>query len=77
MAPADLEALLAALRGYGVTKYETPEISIELQPLTAWPTADAQASDGPEDRDFDPAKAYEDAVKNAAEAIAAAAAKRS
>jgi len=77
MSQGELEALLAALRAFGVTKFETPEMCLELQPV--WPPpglADAAAG-GPEEDDFDPAKAYQEAVQKAADAIVASNAKRS
>lgn len=76
MSYADLVALLDALRAHGVTKYETPDLCLEL--TAAWspgvgPVANPQS---PEEDDFDPAKAYEASIQEAAAAIAAAAAKR-
>ena len=75
MTHVELEALLCALRFHGVTKYETTEICIELAPAPR-PPGETDAA-GLEDPDFDPAKAYQDAIQKAAEAIVDANAKRS
>jgi len=72
---ADLVALLDALRAHGVTKYETPDLCLELSPFAPRLAADMTAG-GPEEEDFDPGKAYQDSIDKAAQAIAEAAAKR-
>lgn len=78
MDPGELNALLAALRAYGVVKYETPEICVELHHGWSAPIlAAGTATESPEEDDFDPAKAYQEAIDEAAKAIAAASEKRS
>jgi len=77
MSQGELEALLAALRAFGVTKFETPEMCLELQPMWPMPAAADMSAGGPEEEDFDPGKAYQDAIKKAAEAIVETNGKRS
>ena len=76
MTHVELEALLGALRYHGVTKYETPEICIELSSIPAGAPAPSVVTVGPEEADFDPSKAYQDSITAAAQAIAEANAKR-
>ena len=73
---AYLERLVSILRGNGITKFETPDLCMELQPLGPPPVADVVAA-GAEEEDFDPAKAYQEAVEKAAAAIVEANGKRS
>jgi len=80
MSNDDLEALLGllgALRAHGVTKYETPEMCLELQPAWPQPRSAEMAAGGPEEEDFDPGKAYQEAIDKAAAAIVEANGKRS
>jgi hypothetical protein len=71
-----LLGLLGALRAHGVTKYETTEMCLELALAPIWPVAAGIEAGGPEETDFDPGKAYQDSIEQAAKAIAEAAAKR-
>lgn len=69
-----IDALLAKLQARRVTKFETPDMCLELQPV--WPAPPDMAAGSPEEDDFDPAKAYQKSIDEAAEAIRVAAAKR-
>jgi len=63
---AALGSLLTLLREHGVWKYTTAELSLEMMPFA---TGAAAAAADTEEEDFDPAQAYQDAVKETAAAI--------
>jgi len=76
VAIAQLAKLVGVLRAGGVTKFWTADMNLELMPAK-YPTVSVAPDEGSAEGepDFDPGKAYEDAIETAAKAIATARAK--